>query len=199
MIKEAILKGVRPYKPDAAAHLGLVDELWDMLQLCWNEKREERPDLRTVRVCLDSVAPFWNARTHLPVPSTAYDTASAYTYSCYSSSPSPSIRHSPSLHPSSSPLRPYSPPLHPHPSPLRPYSPPLHPQPTPLRPHTPPLRPHSPPRRPRSAPLRPYSPSLHHRALSFHPHSPSFHPHQPMPHPLSPLLHPPSPSPPSPA
>ena len=103
-INDAILQGVRPYKPEAAVQIGLVDELWDMLQRCWNEKREARPDLQTVRKCLDNAAPLWHARTHLPLPViTGEDSASAYTHSYYSSSPSPSIHlYSPPLPPSPS-------------------------------------------------------------------------------------------------
>ena len=67
MISDAILNGIRPSKPEAAAHLGLVDELWDILQRCWDEKREVRPDLLIVRACLDVVTPMWHARKHLPL------------------------------------------------------------------------------------------------------------------------------------
>lgn len=60
------MKGIRPYKPEAAGNLGLVDELWDTLERCWNEKQEERPDLEIVRDCLDKVALMWHSQ-HRPL------------------------------------------------------------------------------------------------------------------------------------
>ena len=64
-INDAILTGIRPSKPKAAAHLGLFDELWEVLQRCWDEEREARPDLRVIRACLDDLVPVWHVRTHL--------------------------------------------------------------------------------------------------------------------------------------
>jgi len=89
-INDAILQGVRPYKPDAAAHFGLVDELWDLLQRCWQEKREMRPDLRAVRACLEGVVPLWHARADLSSTMVDDDTDSTYSRSDYSRSPFPS-------------------------------------------------------------------------------------------------------------
>ena len=87
-ITDAILKGIRPYKPKAAAHLGLVDELWDILGRCWDERREARPDLQAVRTRLDEVAPMWHARKHFQL-TPADDVVSVYSH--YSrSSPTPS-------------------------------------------------------------------------------------------------------------
>lgn len=101
-INDAILQGVRPYKPEAAAHLGLVDELWELLRRCWEDKREVRPDLRTIRACLEGVVPLWHVRADL-TSTMVDDTDSTYTRSDYSypSSPSLSIPYvSPPLSPS---------------------------------------------------------------------------------------------------
>ena len=95
-ISDAILKGVRPYKPKAATHLGLVDELWDILQQCWDKRREARPGLQVIRACLVEVTPMWHARKHLPLVS-ADDATSMYPPSHYTSSSSPAL---PSLSPS---------------------------------------------------------------------------------------------------
>ena len=97
-INDAILTGIRPYKPKAAAHIGLVDELWDILQRCWDEERESRPDLRVVRACLDEVVPLWHVRKDLPLIS-ADDASSLYTHSHYSVSPSPLSSPAPSSPP----------------------------------------------------------------------------------------------------
>ena len=93
-INDAISQGVRPYKPAAAAQLGLVDELWELLQRCWEEKREVRPDLKTIRTCLEGVVPLWHVRADLS-SIMVDDTDSTSTYSrgdySYLPSPSPSI------------------------------------------------------------------------------------------------------------
>ena len=65
-INHAILDGTRPYKPAAAAELGLVDELWELLQRCWNADPELRPGLRTIRARLGEVTPLWQVRAGLP-------------------------------------------------------------------------------------------------------------------------------------
>ena len=101
-IGEAILKGIRPYRPKGATHLGLVDELWDILQRCWDERREARPDLRVIRTCLDEITPMWHARKHLPLIS-ADDATSLYSPSHYTTSSSPPI---PSPAPSPAPPSP---------------------------------------------------------------------------------------------
>ena len=89
-VTDAVLKGIRPYKPKAAAHLGLVDELWDILGRCWDDRREARPDVQAVRTRLDEVTPMWHARKHFPL-TPADDVASVYAPSHYSfSSPTPS-------------------------------------------------------------------------------------------------------------
>lgn len=93
-INDAILGGVRPYKPKAAAHLGLVDELWAILQYCWDERCEVRPELPIIRACLEEVTPFWHVRKDLPL--TADDAKSLYPPSSYSISSSPTHTPGPS-------------------------------------------------------------------------------------------------------
>jgi len=102
-INDAILQGVRPYKPDAAAKIGLVDELWELLQRCWEEKREGRPDLRAVRACLKEVVPLWHVRKELS-STMVDDTDSTYSRSDYSALPSPSPSPATVALPSSPPL-----------------------------------------------------------------------------------------------
>ena len=97
-ISRTVLKGNRPSKPKEAAHLGLFDELWEILQRCWEEKSEARPDLQAIRACLNEVVPHWHVRADLSAASD--DTESVDTQS-YHSCPS-----SPSLPPSSPPQSP---------------------------------------------------------------------------------------------
>jgi serine/threonine protein kinase len=99
-ISRVVLKGIRPSKPKEAAHLGLFDELWEMLQRCWDEKREARPDLEAICTCLNEVVHLWHVRTDLSA--TSDDTESVDTQSYYSCSPSPSLP--PGSPPSSPPL-----------------------------------------------------------------------------------------------
>lgn len=77
-----------------ATRLGLVEEVWDVLERCWDENREARPDLQIIRACLHEVIPMWHVRKDLPLISTD-DTTSLYTYSLYTPSPSPSPSPSP--------------------------------------------------------------------------------------------------------
>lgn len=103
-INDAILQGLRPYKPDAAATLGLVDELWELLRRCWKEKREERPDLGMIRSCLEEIVPLWHVRADLS--STMVDDVDSIDSrsDCLSSpSPDPSPTPSPALRPISLP------------------------------------------------------------------------------------------------
>lgn len=99
---DAILKGIRPYKPKAAARLGLVDELWEILQRCWDERCDARPDLQVIRARLHEVAPMWHVRQDLPSVS-ADDATSLHPSSRYTSSSSPPL---PSPSPSPAPPSP---------------------------------------------------------------------------------------------
>jgi len=42
VIDKAVLKGVRPCRPEVPARLGFVDELWDMLHRCRDDTRNDR-------------------------------------------------------------------------------------------------------------------------------------------------------------
>ena len=50
----AILRGERPGKPLDAESLGFSHELWDLLQLCWDESTSTRP---TAQQLLDYMYP----------------------------------------------------------------------------------------------------------------------------------------------
>jgi len=58
----AVVEGVRPKKPEAAKRLGFSDELWRVVELCWLEDRNARPDIEEILSCLNDAAAFWYMR-----------------------------------------------------------------------------------------------------------------------------------------
>ena len=51
-----VLGGDRPSKPGNAPDLGLSDDIWKMLEDCWEEKRELRPPVKHVLSRVKSAA-----------------------------------------------------------------------------------------------------------------------------------------------
>ena len=58
----AILDGVRPSKPDAAATLGFTDGLWWDVKCCWLEDPSARPDVKMMLGQLNHAAWAWDRR-----------------------------------------------------------------------------------------------------------------------------------------
>ena len=58
----AVLEGIRPSKPDAAATLGFTDGLWWTVECCWMADRDTRPDVKTVLSQLTHAAWAWDRR-----------------------------------------------------------------------------------------------------------------------------------------
>jgi len=56
----AIMKGRRPQRPEAAEGLGFTDELWIMVERCWQENLDERPEAKEIVDCLESAANAWD-------------------------------------------------------------------------------------------------------------------------------------------
>jgi len=54
-----IMEGVRPEKPEDAAHLGFTEELWDTVEQCWLEDWRARPDTEGILSSLNSALPSW--------------------------------------------------------------------------------------------------------------------------------------------
>ena len=69
----AIMGGDRPQKPKAAESIGFTDELWRMVERCWQENRDERPGVREILHCLESTAQAWDTRPPLPYQATGMD------------------------------------------------------------------------------------------------------------------------------
>ena len=55
----SVLEGGRPQKPGAADNLGFTDELWNMVEHCWQVHRNERPNVGEILHCLRSAVPAW--------------------------------------------------------------------------------------------------------------------------------------------
>lgn len=71
-----IVGGDRPEKPKAARSLGFTDELWSMVERCWQESWDERPEAKEIVDYLESAAKAWDTR-----PSPPADTDSTGSFS----------------------------------------------------------------------------------------------------------------------
>ena len=54
-----ILSGVRPKRPPSAAMFGFTDGLWKILERCWSEDRDARPDVQAILSQLNYAARAW--------------------------------------------------------------------------------------------------------------------------------------------
>ena len=63
----AVMKGVRPKKPEKAAHLGFTEELWDTVKQCWWEDRNARPVVEDILACLNGAPLSWHTRRRVIV------------------------------------------------------------------------------------------------------------------------------------
>ena len=62
MVINEIMEGVRPKKPEEAKCLGFSDELWKMVELCWQADRNARPVVEEILSALNEAAAFWHTR-----------------------------------------------------------------------------------------------------------------------------------------
>lgn len=60
---EVLLEGKRPPRPNNSESLGITNELWDLLELCWGKDPSSRPTVNCVIGCLEGVASNWTADT----------------------------------------------------------------------------------------------------------------------------------------
>jgi len=63
----AVMEGVRPKKPENAAHLGFTEELWDTVKQCWLEDWKARPGVEDILSCLNGAPPSWQTRRRVIV------------------------------------------------------------------------------------------------------------------------------------
>lgn len=66
-IVQAVLEGRKPSKPAEAAELGFTDSLWWIVDCCWLQDRDMRPDVTTVLSRLTDAAWAWDMRPHVGV------------------------------------------------------------------------------------------------------------------------------------
>ena len=58
---EVALEGKRPTRPNNSESLGITDEIWGLLDLCWVKDASSRPTVCNVMRCLEGVAKNWTA------------------------------------------------------------------------------------------------------------------------------------------
>jgi len=51
--------GERPERPEGIKGTWFTDELWEMLNLCWETRAQDRPSIEDVRECLGRVSSTW--------------------------------------------------------------------------------------------------------------------------------------------
>lgn len=58
---EVVLEGKRPPRPNNSESLGITDEIWDLLELCWAKDDSLRPTVNHVVRYLEGVVEHWTA------------------------------------------------------------------------------------------------------------------------------------------
>jgi serine/threonine protein kinase len=56
----SVVQGLRPTKPENAPAIGFSESLWSFVQLCWNGKKERRPEIAEVARHLGEAAANWH-------------------------------------------------------------------------------------------------------------------------------------------
>ena len=56
-----VLEGKRPPRPNNSEILGITDEIWNLLELCWAKDASSRPEVSRVLACLKGIAKHWKA------------------------------------------------------------------------------------------------------------------------------------------
>ena len=52
VVMRKVIEGHRPERPEGTEGMWVTDDLWRMLELCWEIRRESRPSIETVLECL---------------------------------------------------------------------------------------------------------------------------------------------------
>ena len=58
---EVVLGGKRPPRPNNSENLGITNEIWDLLELCWRKDASLRPTANHVVRCLEVATKHWTA------------------------------------------------------------------------------------------------------------------------------------------
>jgi len=65
-----VSRGERPERPQGAGGAWFTDGVWGVLESCWIPKRDDRPGIKDVLLCLEEGSRFWTANlptTNSPV------------------------------------------------------------------------------------------------------------------------------------
>ena len=62
LVINAITEGDRPKKPEDAKSLGFRNGLWRIVQQCWLEDRDARPNVADILSYLNDAMAFWYMR-----------------------------------------------------------------------------------------------------------------------------------------
>ena len=58
---QVVLRGERPHRPKNSESLGITDEIWGLLELCWAKEASSRPAADHVVRCLEGAVGHWAA------------------------------------------------------------------------------------------------------------------------------------------
>lgn len=70
IVMRKVTEGERPRKPDGPEKTWFEDDVWGMVNLCWETEPESRPNIETVLECLERVSRDWK-----PLPPQVYEGA----------------------------------------------------------------------------------------------------------------------------
>jgi len=90
-----VSRGEHPERPQGAGGTWFTDGIWGVLERCWIPKRDDRPGIKDVLLCLEEVSRFWTANaptTNSPAqnpsdPNTEGSTESEVTSLSYAAPP----------------------------------------------------------------------------------------------------------------
>ena len=64
VVQQKVTRGERPGRPEGPEGAWFTDDLWRMLELCWETLPENRPGIEVVLECLERVARAWEPPSH---------------------------------------------------------------------------------------------------------------------------------------
>lgn len=59
IVMRLVLEGKRPERPDGPEGGWFTDDLWQLLNLCWESRREIRPSIESILELLEQVSKTW--------------------------------------------------------------------------------------------------------------------------------------------
>lgn len=65
MVVLRVMKGKRPDRPENASSLGLTSDIWELMQMCWQQYYDDRPNISSVLEYLQRPAPGLSRRERL--------------------------------------------------------------------------------------------------------------------------------------